>query len=283
MGEPLRKTVSDATQAVNQANMLFRSKQKMTVFVEGLKDVRFYNQYNEKGVSIEFLDGKDNVLAANRFLKDNDKIENKDFAHFVVDVDRDFLLNKVLSSDNNLNYHVWDTTCTCPYNDLETYLVCTDSFVKFLVNYDVERAVIPGLLSNLLESASYIGAFRLADDQLMKECGSKQTILDSLKILDDWFDSSMCLNKNKFDNYIETRLKHHSKYALLIDKADENFKNKQNNHSLCRGHDLTEIIAIYLKKGIDYSNAVELGLRLAAEKSLLDQSEFHHFSFWNLL
>ena len=55
---------------------------------------------------------------------------------------------------------------------------------------------------------------------------------------------------------------------------------------LCRGHDLSQIMAIGIEKRHSVrlnAESVELNLRLAAEKAVLDKSIFATFSFWNLL
>lgn len=287
MPSSLRKIAQSAISAVNEAKFLFGSHKEITVFVEGLKDVRFYKEFKTSDLRIVELGDKDEVLKAFSFVSTNPHIIDKSFAHFVVDIDKDFLLQKKLIQNPFFNYHVWDVSLKNGFNDLETYLVWSRAFDKLMVNYDIDTKNVQMYRRNLFDSASYIGAYRLADEQIQKQYSLRKSVLDGVELDDQWFDDQMSLDKIEFDKYLSMRLKNNSYEGVFFDCADENKKIIKLGYELCRGHDLSNIIALCLmKKNEDLhldGDIIELDLRLAAEKAFLDQSQIANFSFWSLM
>lgn len=210
MPSSLQKTAHSAINAVNNAKALFGSHKEITVFVEGVKDVRFYKEFKTSSLRIVELGDKDEVLKAFSFVSTNTHITDKSFAHFVVDIDKDLLLQKKLIQNPFFNYHVWDVTSQNGFNDLETYLVWSRAFDKLMVNYDIETKNVQMYRRNLFDSASYIGVYRLADEQIQHQYSLKRSVLDGVELDEQWFDDQMSLNKKQFDDYLSKRLKSNS-------------------------------------------------------------------------
>lgn len=286
MSRDLHRHSTTPEAAVRSAKFLFESKKQETVFVEGLKDCRFYNQYKTSDLRIQELGSKDKVLDAFNFCSKTKEYENQTYMHFVVDLDKDVLLNKQLINAQQFNYHVWHKSRQHGFNDLESYLVSSNPFDKILANFDEDLNNIPSLRNNLYISASFIGAFRLADELIQQQKGLAKTILDGLIILDDWIDNSMCLDQQAVVNAITLRLKNNPNQQLLVQEAQKIFTQRLSDILLCRGHDLSKIMTVGIEKRHRVrlnEESIELNLRLAAEKAILDKSIFATFSFWNLL
>jgi hypothetical protein len=297
MPSSLSKRSHDGIKAIHDAYFLYRSHKEKTVFVEGKKDVRFYKEFKISDLRIIELGDKEEVLKAYTFCSTNSSISDKTFAHFIVDIDKDYLLNNRIISDPNFNYHVWNVSQHSGFNDLETYLVSSRAFEKLLVNYDIEIQEINIYRKNLFESGSCIGAYRLADEQVQKEKKLEHSILEGFELDEDLFrelfDDKMKIKIKALEDFIDRRVSRKACGALLLDAAKNNIDNKSSEYALCRGHDLSLIIAYALMARhkqmhnerdlhID-GDIIELDLRLAAEKAFLDQSEFSNYSFWGLL
>lgn len=286
MSRDLRKYAIDPKSAVRTAKQLYDSKKQITLLVEGLKDKRFYNQYGSGNLRIQELSSKDGVLEAFNHVSSKLEYCGQNYIHFLVDIDHDFLLNKNLITNHFFNYHVWDVKSQKGYNDLETYLISSNALEKFLVNYDIPFEEIPTIRKNLLESSSYIGAFRYADDLIQIQEGFVHSILDGMSLLEEWFDQSMIVNQKQVCESISKRLRQNSCVDLLIRTAQKAFDQRTSEYQLCRGHDLSEILSIGInkrKRSRLNSDNVELNLRLAAEKEELNKSLIANFSFWNIL
>ena len=217
-------TTPDA--AVRNAKFLYNSKNLRTVFVEGLKDCRFYNQYKTSDLRIHELKTKSNVVEAYEFCKKTKEYANQTYMHFVVDLDKDFLLSKQLISSPTFNYHVWNKIQQQGFNDLESYLVSSNSFDKVLANFDEDMKNIPSLRNNLYLSAAFVGAYRLADEQKKKKKGLSKTVLDGLIVLEEWIDRSMCIDQQAVNKAITLRLKNDPNQQLLIQEAQKNFNQR---------------------------------------------------------
>ncbi len=284
MGKQTRDFLTDPSYIINTAIMQSTKEQKKLLIVEGLKDKRFYRQFIDSDLDVKFVKGKPKVIETYDLWKSRGSA--KIVVHFVVDVDRDFLLNGCLDQKDNFNYHVWEKNSARGFNDLESFLVKTSAFRKVMANYDIDLDANNRYLENILDATSYVGAFRLADEIVQKEHFLHDSILDGVSLLEEWFSDDMVINKQKFDEYVERRSATNGRCTEMIDLAKEKYANKTSDIQLCRGHDITEMISIFVEKKSSRRTKpeeIEEKLRLACERDFLEGSPFTSFTFWNLL
>lgn len=292
MNKTVQDYATDPFAVMQNAIMLFDSKQQNTLIVEGLCDKRFYKQFGNTALNIKHVEGKPNVLKAYNFWFS--RCREKLFAHFIVDVDRDFLLNGHLDSKINFNYHVWGKELLEGYNDLECFLVKTSAFRKVVVNYDIDLDANNRYLENILDATSYVGAFRLADEIVQKEHFLHDSVLDGVSLLEEWFSDDMVIQKQRFDDYVERRNGKNKHCTEMIDLAHEKYASKDSDIQLCRGHDITEAISFFVGKKshrrtpenpfwCPKPEEIEEKLRLACERAYLERTPFTSFTFWKLL
>ena len=112
---------------VNLAINLFRSKKIITIFVEGEKDkCLLMSCFIEQKIRFVPMEGKKYVIDAMRIFKRQGQAVSGIF--FLVDVDYDYLLNKLDEEEKNLMYSFYCTESKrFFFNDIEAFLVNTNS------------------------------------------------------------------------------------------------------------------------------------------------------------
>lgn len=266
----LRKYQTNPKNLLNNALTMFRSRQIKTAIVEGACDRRFLGQWVPANAAIRFdgFDGK--PLVESVYQQSQLKpYSNFDFLYFFADVDFDVVSEKGINDHPNFIYNAY---CfdegRLYYNDLETYLINTNAFEKVLVNLDISAEEAVGLRENLRRASRVIGSLRAADSVVQREKNLRSSILNGLAVK-AFFNA----NDISFDvDAMHKALPRWSNYPEYIDDlilvAERLNREQPSGWSLSRGHDLTEMIALYVERvghrGMS-AEKIELLLRLACE------------------
>lgn len=281
MASTLKPYAVNPISSLNLARQVFRSDRIKTIFVEGVNDKRFYSQWNGHNdkIRIQVLYQKDNVVTAhNAYITDGIGLG---FARFIVDIDYDILTEKEIY-EQAMNYHVYHSSFVGSYfNDLESFLVSTCALQKYLANFDYDLQKAEELRLSILNSAWTIGAFRVADHNVVKRKCLGKSILDGLEICDAFFDDQTAnVSKEKLLRLIENRHRNSPHINDLLEEAELLLQKHSSKFVLSRGHDITEMLSQILtkKKGKKILRSdVELGLRLAIEKCEINISPMSKF------
>lgn len=264
----LRKYQKDPKHVISNAVHLFRSSQKKTLVVEGVSDYKFFHQWMDpkSDIRVVDVDGKENVEEVYKlWLKSHKNIN--DCLYLVADVDYDFIINNKLKIiDDCFLYNFYCKSSNRPlFNDLESFLFNTSALEKLLVNYLIQKDQSQLIRDQVEQLTKIIGCYRAANEIL--SVGNKKTIIDGLNLLEFCEFKSFSFDVTTF----KERLKSYSPRKLdldeFYDKADELYSSTQPKWFFSRGHDITEILSLYLSAKIGkniHPTAIELNLRLAA-------------------
>ncbi len=267
---------------VNLAINLFRSKKIITIFVEGEKDkCLLMSCFIEQKIRFVPMEGKKYVIDAMRIFKRQGQAVSGIF--FLVDVDYDYLLNKLDEEEKNLMYSFYCTESKrFFFNDIEAFLVNTNSLLKVIINLKLEgfeKLDYNELRQYLMCSAGKIGSIRAADEKL-QVYPSDKSILDGLDLFEfisfDYKETwDMVLDEKELKN----RLNNSSPRKLDIDELFSTAKklfesHKDNLWKLARGHDVTLILKDFLIRNLNArilrndsdANHLEALLRMSIDK-----------------
>lgn len=216
-----------------------KNKKKVFILVEGTGDVGFYKNIVDKN-NVQIIpmgdektreSAKDNVIRAMEILN-RDRIQG---VVGIVDTDYDAIEGNIKEIDN-LIY--------TDEHDIETMILKTDAYDKFENEYGNEERIgayeseFGSIMDNILQFGSKIGKTRLLSIRENLKLDFKSVILE------DFIDDAL---KFDWDDYFKQVLYASKKLAqkeelntkLLNDNDDYNI------WQLCRGHDLTALMAIF--------------------------------------
>lgn len=266
----LRRFQKDPRNVLNTALTMFRSKKIRTAVVEGQCDKRFLSQWIPSGTPIRFdgFDGKALVELAftNSRLA---PFSNYDFLFFFADVDFDVVAKRDIHDHPSFIYNVF---CfderRLHYNDLETFLLNTRAFEKVLVNLDIEAEQANGLRDRLERASRVSGSLQAADVLVRQRERLRSSVLNGFEIR-GFFDAKEIAFDEPSLHKALPRWSNYPEYVDdLIQMAAKLDRESPSSWSLTRGHDLTEMLALYLEqrghKGMT-KERLELMLRLACE------------------
>lgn len=268
----VRKYQQNVRVLLNTALQMFRSRQIKTVIVEGPCDKRFIGQWMSVGAKMRFdgFDGKSLVESVYRDSRAK-PYSDYEFLYFVVDVDFD------LTSGRSLYEHpsfIYNAFCfderRLHFNDLESFLINTRAFEKVLVNLDVDTSMADVLRTKLERASRVIGSIRAADIVVQKSLGLRSSVLNGFEIRAFFEASDITFDEEKLKRALPKWSNYPHHVDDLIAKAGQLDRESSTVWSLSRGHDLTEMLALYLEHhGVRGMTAekIELMLRLACEFS----------------
>lgn len=273
----LRKYQKDPKVLLNNALSMYRSRRIRTAIVEGVCDKRFLGQWVPAGAPIRFdgFDGKPLVELAytNSRLKPYSDYE---FLYFFADVDFDLITKKPLHDHPAFVYNAF---CfdekRLHYNDLEAFLINTNSFEKVLVNLDIDAKEAAALRGNLEKASRVTGSLRAADPIVQRANNLRSSVLNGMEIRAFFNPRDLTFNESEMNK----ALPRWSNYPVHTDELIEAAKRLDREFptawSLSRGHDLTEMLALHLEsrghRGIT-PEKIELMLRLACEFTDFERS-----------
>lgn len=246
----LKQIASSPSYNINNAIMQFRSKNLISIFVEGKKDqILFKTTFPNDNIAFPVCDGKGNVIDALNCLNKM----NKDILgiYFIVDVDFDFILGKIIDDPKLIYSFFCNSKRELYFNDLENFLIYnrdSNSLNKIVLNLEPTYEFDLNLIQDKLELFSRIlGSYRAADEKLNGE----KSILDGIDLFEfisfpnkeDW---QMNFNEDALRNRLETSSPRKLDIEDLFSEA------KKLNESckygeLSKGHDLSKLLKIFLE------------------------------------
>lgn len=282
----LRQHQCNASRVVQQARMIFSSSGKHTFVVEGDADYRLYRQWLvDANARLESVDGKSQVKEIWKAAKQR----NFGSLHCLADLDYDFVVNDQPISDAQFVYvsmQDGQTSSDVECNDLEAVLIRSNALAKVMAQKfsrsDVGNDSFPERVSSLREglriAARNIGAFRAADQKCKRTTG-RSPIGGDLEVSDVFFDAANLVVDTDKLALILRRSSRQGMNAMedLIDTAEKYLRDFGDEWQLCRGHDLTSMLAQHLSCLFNRrvtTREVEEDLRMACELEMVRQTRF---------
>lgn len=266
----LKRYQKNPKELLGYALQMYRSKKIITIIVEGPNDKRFLSQWIGKDSNARFegLEGK--ALVEEIYKESLTKtFESFKFTCYFADVDYDFVLGKSLLIDKFFVYNAYlDDLKVTQFNDLETFLINTNALEKLLANHDIETSASISFRVDLEKASRDIGKLRVADIILQKKEKLQNSILNSLDISTIHVPKSLTIDEKRLKALMPRWSNYPHFVDNLIELSEKVDKDNPAKWSLSRGHDITEIIALYMdsigKKGFS-KEKVELLLRSGCE------------------
>lgn len=246
----------------NLARQMFDSKEVRTIVVEGVSDKKYFGQWISKA-RIHVCNGKESVVKVYNHYKAH-KEGGHDFMCFIVDVDFDVVLKNTLINDECFIYNSLDQDAV--FNDMEIFLVNTRALDKVFLNLglDFDFNEVNLIRLKMREASSVFGSFRVADCLVRRESGVGSSLLGEIKV-DRYFDRGEIFVNHES---VSDDIRDDCRSADLIDKARCLRDSYRSSWSLSRGHDVTNMLSLFLSKRIKKcpkSSELEMMLRLACE------------------
>jgi hypothetical protein len=244
------------------------------VLVEGDTDLKLFSKLPKASrVKFRSMKGKQRVINCFRQRSAYPMIIG-----YVVDLDTDYI-TKNLVIDPQYVYNCYDPQNNGAFfngqffNDIEIYLINTDSLKSILHEYMHQQVNEPSYIDNLraqLEASSRIyDSFFHAYNILGLNANNRGsfTKIDIRKYIHiDIYAPSICFDLVKFQNDISKDLRlNPEEYASLDGEANKLSTGYKGMWALSRGHTVTSILAAYVSKcGKEVnSDGIERALRLA--------------------
>lgn len=253
----------DPVYVYNLARQMFDSKEVRTIVVEGVSDKKYFGQWISKA-RIHVCNGKESVVKVYNYYKAH-KEGVHDFMCFIVDVDFDVVLKKPLINDECFIYNSLGQDVV--FNDMEIFLVNTRALDKVFLNLglDFDFDEVNRIRLKMREASSFFGSFRVADCLVRREGEVSGSLLGEFKV-DRYFD-----REGIFINHdlVNDGIRGHCRSVDLVDKARCLRDGYKSSWSLSRGHDVTNMLSLYLRERIKKppkSGDLEMMLRLACEE-----------------
>lgn len=282
----LRQYQFDAGRIVSTAKMIFSSSRRHTLVVEGEADLRLLkNWLNEKYARIEMVNGKQKVKAVWSEAKN---LQFKSL-HCLADLDYDLVANYEPINDAQFVYvsmEVGQSAQEIECNDLESALIRSHAFAKVMAQKysrsELDDNNFQGRVIELRESlriaSRNLGAFRAADMCYQHKYG-RSPVGGDLRITDVFFDSASINTDVEALAKILLRSSRLTREAMqeVVDIARSLLIKFDSGWQLCRGHDMTFMLGIYLTERLGRNvsaREVEEDLRMACELETLYQTHF---------
>lgn len=234
---------------VVKTNIFFtrkKNKKKVFILVEGTGDVGFYKNIIDKN-NVQIIpmgdektkeSAKDNVIRAIELIN-RDKTQG---VVAIVDTDYDAIAGKIQEIDNLI--YTDD-------HDIETMILKTDAYDKFENEYGNEGRILEyesqfgPILDNILQCGSKIGKTRLLSIRENLRLDFKSVVLE------DFVDETLNFDWNDYFKqvlYVSKKLPQREELTTKF----QNDSNDYNVWQLCRGHDLTTLMAIFYSEKSKY-------------------------------
>lgn len=247
------KDIADETNAfLDNALGLFRSNTiKKFIFIEGNTDRKLLinRGYSESLYNFLGMRGKPIVLKAYESYLKNPNYQKIDKILFLVDADYDLFTNKLVESDVFTNFSYCKTLNELSFNDVDVYLVNSGALKKLAVEWNIPLEKLNDILKKIEMESRRIGKYRAANELLkikynLPEEGS---ILYGFNI-ENFFDNNHFLF---LEAEFEADIKRVSSYkhytSELFDLAHKLSNSNSKLWCLSRGHDVTNLLRMYLK------------------------------------
>lgn len=272
----LKDIATDPKTLINEAFGIFKSlTYNKFIFVEGFYDKKFLNKKGFPEAEYYYLGmcGKPTVISSFYGFQSPPYNSIKKIA-FCIDNDYDHVTETVIDSPIIFINSICNTTKNHIANDLESYLVNSTALIDWLDEFGLSSKEIDVLKDEVECESRRIGKYRAANELLKKEKCLPETATILFKIdIEEFFDLENFLF---LERSFESRVRNCSNYKNLVDELfvlshslDQKYCKKW---QLSRGHDITELISIYLliNHSINLSSQeIEQYLRLSIDTSEL--------------
>lgn len=257
---------------INEMKMKKQLFDGVFIIVEGATDSRFFKKFFDKNkCNIIAALSKDNVLEIMSKLS-----WEKLFA--IIDADYLHLENNQISEDN---IFLTDT------HDIETMIIKSPALDNFLCEYAdhdklenyLDRSDYRDLKSILIMNSILIGYVKWVSIKNNLNLSFKELEYKSFLDLDN---SLEFLVDDFFDHLISNSPNYNGTKDLIINKIKEIKSSEYDNWQLCSGHDMTEILLIFLHNDIGIYTANSLKNRGMLEGALRMSYEGSFYKDTNL-
>ena len=267
--------------AANAALLHYRSTSTASVFLEGKSDRRALSRFFVGPVRLVILEEKGKVIRAIEIAVGHQRrICQRDYALGVIDIDYDRILGRL--PDSTLPIVPVEI---CPrghhVRDLETFLLKTEAFEAVLDEFDI-RDRAGWLRAKVVSIAASVGCIRLTNERrkmaLSRHLGSLRgddmpwsDVFNSKTVECDVIDLARRLARGQRWSDAEVE--------VLVMEVEKEIATISNEWELARGHDVCELVALYLNETSQTrlrGGDIERMLRLALRPSM-----FQPFAFPN--
>jgi hypothetical protein len=270
-------------EVINRARMEHGASKVVTLVVEGKNDKKFFSSWLQPGVArIQEVGGREYLMNILDALTDK---ESK-WIHCIADIDYDFVSGCDRDSEKLTYISFNKKTRSIEANDLDAAVFQTGALNKVL-RYKLEPEQqtqdfdlwVENLREKIRVAGNYIGSLRLADQKLNPR---RAVYMRAFQIEQhpEIFDADKIeINQKKCRAVL---LRGHDQQS--VSRSEEFFEvaSVEENRwcgtwALCRGHDLTSMLAMYLQQKTNraYSRAdLEGDLSLACEAAMISRMEF---------
>lgn len=277
-GATLKSLAKNPNYVADNALLIYKSHNKLTLVLEGKSDRRFWLKFlNSEYCRVDDAGEKDAVIETAEIIRGRHKGGSGPlYAQCFVDLDYDHLIGIADVRDGTLIYidlH-FDHNCS---RDLEIVLIRSRSFYSLLLQEDLESET-ERIRDRLSSEGKKIGALRLLERQEAQKSnypfGSMKDLPWSIFFNPTTLDVDIralafSLCKSSGTDYLERN--------RLIARAEEILESGMDAWQLCRGHDLTFMLSEHLtaKGHRNFSvSEVERSLRLGFDKESFVQTTF---------
>lgn len=281
----LRSHQCNPSRVVEQARMIFSSCGKQTLVVEGEADYRLFLQWLlGEHARLEKVNGKPNVKEVWELAKKR-RVGN---ISCMVDIDYDLVVGDSPIDDGQFIYVSHDcglSASDAECNDLESVLIRSHALLKVMSQkyrgdelYTAFESRVDDLREALRVAASAIGAFRAADQRILK-LRSLSPIGGDFSIEDIYFEPGpVRIDVAKLTASLRRSSRvGGSAMEELIEVAAQLSLDYGDGWQLCKGHDLSEMLARHVSVLIDRQvnrREIEEDLRLACELDTIRATRF---------
>ena len=272
---------------LNQVRMRHSQSRKLTLLVEGPSDRKFFlNWLREEQLRVEPLQGRQQVEAVWR-LACKQPIQPSLIC--LVDLDYDQLLGRELVKHERFIYvSARSLEEEAEANDLEGVLVRSDALRKLFYEklpekiLDEQEDLVTYLKQQreaLRKAASLIGAYRAAAQFFYNEFHRGYWDRDALQIgAAEFLDPpTLQIQEDKLREIVVASALHKPDHDWMVNRAQQLFAEYGSGWNLCRGHDLSKLLALHLN-ALGWENLsqadVESLLRASFETAMVQQTQF---------
>lgn len=280
----LKQIAFSPSNIINTAIMNFKSKKRVSILVEGKKDqILLKSLFPKENINFPICDGKPNVLEALSYL--NLKYKNVMGIYFIVDVDFDFILGKIIDDPKLIYSFFCNLKKEFYFTDLENFLIYdtnSNALNKLILNLEPNSEFDLDIIKEKLEQFSRkLGSYRAADEKLK----TNKSILDGIDLFEftsfsngeDW---EMKFNEKELRNRLEASSPRKLDIDELFTEA-EKFNTDCNYGELSQGHDLSKLLKIFLenntkgsliKRNWENADDIESMLRMCVDSNTFLQT-----------
>ena len=282
----LRPYQCNPSDVIQNAKMIYAASERYTFVVEGDADLRFFKQWMvDDTARLVNVRGKEKVKAVWKLAKERRFLP----IYCLANLDFDFVINNRQIVDSQFVYismQEGGVSSNVECNDLDAALIRSHAFLKVMMrkignkdlNGDHLEMRVGDLREKLRVAARNLGAFRAADQNCILKTG-RSPIGGDFAISDLFFNAETVFIDTEKVKQVLRRSSRQGNSAMedLIEIAEKLLRDFDSGWHLCRGHDLTCMLANHLTKVAGRNVApgdIERDLSEAFELEMVWQTRF---------